>query len=114
NFVSYFGVPLIAKGQVLGVLELFHRSRLGPPPEWMEFLAALAGQAAIALDNSALFNHLQQSNADLQLAYDATIEGWSRALDLRDRETEGHSQRVTRLTEQLAAILAMPDKALVH
>jgi putative nucleotidyltransferase with HDIG domain len=99
---------------VLGVLELFHRSRLEPLPEWMEFLAALAGQAAIALDNAALFNHLQQSNADLQLAYDATIEGWSRALDLRDRETEGHSQRVTRLTEQLAAIMGMPDKALVH
>ena len=114
NFVSYFGVPLIAKGQVLGVLELFHRSVLEAPPEWLEFLYALAGQAAIALDNTALFNRLQQSNIDLQLAYDATIEGWSRALDLRDRETEGHSQRVTRLSEQLAVTMGMPDKALVH
>ncbi len=114
NFVSYFGVPLIAKGQVLGVLELFHRSRLDASPEWLNFLSALAGQAAIALDNAALFNRLQQSNSDLQLAYDATIEGWSRALDLRDRETEGHSQRVTQLSERLAAAMGMPDKALLH
>jgi putative nucleotidyltransferase with HDIG domain len=107
-------VPLIAKGQVLGVLEIFQRSLLDPPPEWLDFLLALAGQAAIALDNAALFNHLQQSNTDLQMAYEATIEGWSRALDLRDRETEGHSQRVTQLTEQLAAAMGMTDKALVH
>ena len=65
---------------------------------------ALAGQAALALDNAALFSGLQRSNTDLQLAYDATIEDWSRALDLRDKETEGHSQRVTRLTEAVAAI----------
>jgi putative nucleotidyltransferase with HDIG domain len=114
QFVSYLGMPLIAKGQVLGVLEVFHRSRLDPPPEWLDFLSALAGQAAIALDNAALFNNLQQTNTDLKLAYEATIEGWSRALDLRDKETEGHSQRVTQLSEQLALAMGMPDKALVH
>ena len=41
-------------------------------------------------------------NSDLTLAYDATIEGWSRALDLRDRETEGHTERVTDMTLRLA------------
>jgi PAS domain S-box-containing protein len=114
GFVSYVGVPLIAKGQVLGVLEIFHRSPLQPAPDWMSFLAALAGQAALALDNAALFSGLQRSNSDLQLAYDATIEGWSRALDLRDKETAGHSQRVTRLTELLAAALGTPDDQMVQ
>ena len=114
GFKSYVGVPLIAKGQVLGALEIFNRSPLQPAPEWMSFLRALAGQAALALDNAALFSGLQRSNTDLQLAYDATIEGWSRALDLRDKETEGHSQRVTQLSELLAVALGTPEDQLVQ
>ncbi|MFH1184011.1 MAG: HD domain-containing phosphohydrolase [Chloroflexota bacterium] len=102
DFVSYFCVPLIAKGQVRGVLELFHRAVLQPDAEWLDFLNALAGQAAIALENSELFEGLQRSNVELTLAYDATIEGWSHALDLRDQETEGHTQRVAELTLKLA------------
>ena len=90
-------MPLLAKGSVQGVLELFHRGPHHADQEWMEFLETLAGQAAIAINNSALFEDLQRSNADLARAYDATIEGWSRALDLRDHETEGHTQRVTEL-----------------
>jgi len=113
-FVSYYGVPLIAKAQVLGVLEIFHRSALQPDPEWLEFLEALAGQAAIAIENARLFDGLQRSHANLSQAYDATIEGWSRALDLRDRETEGHSQRVTELTLRLARAIGMGDMDLVH
>ena len=37
---------------------------------------------------------------ELAIAYDATIEGWSRAMDLRDKETEGHTQRVTDMTHE--------------
>jgi putative nucleotidyltransferase with HDIG domain len=107
-------VPLIAKGQVLGVLELFQRSQLEPDAEWLRFLEALAGAAAIAVDNGQLFDSLQRSNTHLQLAYDATIEGWARALDLRDKETEGHSRRVTELSEQLAGSMGMSPEQLVH
>lgn len=102
GFVSYYGLPLIAKGQVKGVLDVFSRSVLKPDSEWMEFLETLANQAAIAIDGAQLFEDLQRSNTELSLAYDATIEGWSRALDLRDKETEGHSQRVAEMTIQLA------------
>jgi len=70
------------------VLEIYHRSPLEPDGEWLEFLNTLADQAALAIDNSHLFENLQRSNIDLTLAYDATIEGWSRAMDLRDKETE--------------------------
>jgi len=112
GFSSYYGVPLIAKGKVNGVLEIYHRSKLNPDQEWLTFLNTLAGQAAIAIDNALLFDGLQRSNSELSLAYDATIEGWSRALDLRDKETEGHTQRVTALTMTLAINLGLSGEDL--
>jgi PAS domain S-box-containing protein/putative nucleotidyltransferase with HDIG domain len=114
DFVCYFGVPLIAKGQVKGVLEIFHRGALEPDAEWFNFLNALAGQAAIAIENSVLFTSLQRSNSELTLAYDATIEGWSRALDLRDKETEGHTQRVAQIAVGLARAFGFSEAELVQ
>jgi putative nucleotidyltransferase with HDIG domain/PAS domain S-box-containing protein len=114
NFVSYHGVPLIAKGQVMGVLEVFNRTLLVRDEEWLDFLKALASQAAIAIDNVTLFDNLKRSNTELFQAYDATIEGWSRALELRDNETEGHSQRVAVLTVRLARLFGLSEAALVQ
>lgn len=114
DFVCYYGVPLIAKGQVKGVLEVFHRSKLNPDEEWIDFLHTLAGQVAIAAENALLFESLQRSNLELASAYDATIEGWSRALDLRDKETEGHSLRVTEMTGELSRVFGLSDIELVQ
>lgn len=114
GFVSYFAVPLIAKGQVKGVLEIFNRSLLDPDLSWMDFLEAIADQGAIAVDNATMFNDLQRSNMELFLAYDKTIEGWSHAMDMRDKETEGHSRRVTELTVYIAREMGMKDDDLVH
>jgi len=114
DFVSYYGIPLIVKGKVLGVLEVFHRSVVEHDQEWFDFFSTLAGQAAIAVDNSKLFENLQISNNELFLAYEATIEGWSRALDLRDKETEGHTQRVTELTLRLANAMGIREAELIH
>jgi putative nucleotidyltransferase with HDIG domain len=114
GFVGYYALPLIAKGEVKGVIEIFGRKPFVIDREWEEFLATLAGQAAVAIDSSRLFDGLQRSNADLTLAYDATIEGWSRALDLRDKETEGHTQRVAQMTEQMAREMGFSETALLH
>jgi PAS domain S-box-containing protein len=114
GFKAYVGIPLIAKGQFEGVLELFHHTPLAPDSEWLEFAEALAGQAAIALDNAGLFDKLQRSHRDLLLAYDTTIEGWSRALDYRDKETEGHSQRVASQSVKIARMMGMSNEELVH
>ncbi|MBM3180886.1 MAG: PAS domain S-box protein [Chloroflexi bacterium] len=114
KFVSYYGAPLIVKGKVVGVLEVFHRSLVERDMEWHEFFSAMAGQAAIAIDNAKLFENLQVSNSDLFQAYDATIEGWSRALDLRDKETEGHSLRVTAQTLELARIMGLSGDQMVN
>lgn len=57
---------------------------------------------------------LREANAQLLNAYEATIEGLSHALDLRDRETEGHSRRVTDLTVKLARALNMSEEEILH
>ncbi len=57
---------------------------------------------------------LQEAHNNLQEAYERTIEGWVRALDLRDRETEGHTQRVTELTVKVARTLGFSAEELVH
>ncbi|MEW5720661.1 MAG: HD domain-containing phosphohydrolase, partial [Chloroflexota bacterium] len=114
GFVSYCGVPLVAKGKIKGVLEVYQRTPLRADHEWLNFFQMLAGQAAIAIDNAQLFEELQRTHSGLVLSYDATIEGWSRALDLRDQETEGHSQRVAELTEQLARAVGVSETELIH
>jgi PAS domain S-box-containing protein/putative nucleotidyltransferase with HDIG domain len=114
GFVWYWAVPLIAKGEVKGVLELFGRHRIETDPEWQECLEVLAGQAAIAIDSATMFRDLQRTNHELAEAYEATIEGWGRALDLRDQETEGHSRRVTDLAERLARRLGFDEAEMVH
>ncbi|NOH04864.1 MAG: PAS domain S-box protein [Chloroflexi bacterium] len=114
DFVSYYGAPLIVQGRVVGVLEAFHRSRRERDQEWFDFFGTLAGQAAIAIDNARLVEGIQVANTELLLAYDATIEGWSRAMDLRDRETEGHTRRVAEMTLNLARLAGMSDAEMVH
>jgi putative nucleotidyltransferase with HDIG domain len=114
GFVSYYAAPLITKGQVKGVLEIFHRLLLDPDDEWLGFLETLAGQAAIAIESTTLFEDLQRTNDELSKAYDSTIEGWSHALDLRDKETEGHTLRVTELTLELARAFGFKESELVH
>jgi len=114
GFVSYYAAPLIAQGQVKGVLEIFHRVEVNRDEEWLRFLESLTDQAAIAVESTSLFEDLQQANEELSQAYDSTIEGWSHALDLRDKETEGHTQRVTKMTVALARVMGLSEEALVH
>jgi putative nucleotidyltransferase with HDIG domain len=114
GFETYLGVPLIAKGDLVGVLEVCQRSRKEISQEWLDFLEALADQAAIAIDRLNLFNDLNRTNLELIQAYDATIEGWARAIELRDVVTEGHSRRVEEMTVKLAARMGVNEKALAH
>ncbi len=114
GFVGYYAAPLIVKGEVMGVLEVFHRSPLDADHDWLAFFQVIADQTALAIDSATLFSELQLSNADLRHAYDATIEGWSHALDLRDKETEGHSQRVTEMTVKLALLFGVKIEDIVN
>ena len=90
--VEYISTPLVEEGRLIGAVITFQdvteRKR--------------AGESIIAL------------NSELIHAYDATIEGWSRALDLRDHETEGHSRRVTEMTLRLARAAGILEDQIIH
>jgi putative nucleotidyltransferase with HDIG domain len=114
GFSAEIVLPLISKGEVMGLMEVYQRGPLTRDRELIDFIESLAGQAAIAMDNAALFDNLERSNLELSLAYDATIEGWARALDLRNEETERHSLRVVEKTLELARSMGLSDSQLVH
>ena len=112
---SILCVPLKLKEELIGVLYVDNRAHAGIFKEHdLELISAFADQAAVAIDSARLFEDLQESHRELEKAYQATLEGWVRALDLRDKETEGHTQRVTILTHRLARSMGMEDGALVH
>lgn len=114
GFQTYGAAPLVAKGKLKGVLEVFYRRPFAPDAEWKRLLELLADQAALAIDNAEMFDELRRANLKLSLAYEATIEGWSKALELRDKETEGHTLRVTELTLKLANRLGVDPALLPH
>ncbi len=128
KLTSLLIVPMLMGEEALGSIAVYSQS----PRQWSEdeirLLSLLANQTAIAIENTRLFEsehtareraetlHMQtiQQAQDLTLAYDTTIEGWSRALDLRDKETEEHTLRVTNLTLQLAQAFGVSDTELKH
>ena len=101
-FVAYSATPMIAHGRVRGILEVFHRSAAEPPSVRTKLLDSLALQAAIAIDCADSFQTLQRTRSELSMACDSMIEGFSRAIDLRAREAEGHSLRVSEFSIRTA------------
>ncbi|MGC1378837.1 MAG: PAS domain S-box protein [Anaerolineales bacterium] len=107
-------VPIKIATRVIGVISIESERPKAFTLSDERLVMTLARQAAAAMDDAQLFENLKRSNIDLTLAYDATIEGWSRALDLRNKEAEGHSQRVTDMTLRLAHSMGVSDEELAH
>jgi putative nucleotidyltransferase with HDIG domain len=115
NLRSILCVPLKLKDEIIGVIFVDSRVYSGLFDENdLEILSAFADQAAVAIDNARMFDKLQKANIELTEAYNATLKGWALTLELRDKETEGHTQRVTALTEVLAKKLGINGKELEH
>lgn len=114
KILSIFIVPLAIKNELRGFLQVLLKKPFYPTGDWINFLETLAGQAAIAINDSAMWKNLEQRNLDLQIAYDETLEGWSNALDLRDHETEHHTRRVVELTVRLAQEMEITGEDLVN
>ncbi|MBC7878222.1 MAG: GAF domain-containing protein [Anaerolineales bacterium] len=115
HLLSILCAPLKLKDDLIGVIYVDNRAHTGIfRHDDLELISAFANQAAVAIDNARLFDDLQESNAELEIAYQATLEGWVRALDLRDKETEGHTKRVTALTQRLAQTMGVDEDGLVH
>jgi putative nucleotidyltransferase with HDIG domain len=115
NLRSIMCAPLRLKKEIIGVIFVDSRVHANLfQDNDLEMLSAFAAQAAIAIDNARLFDSLQQANEELIAAYAATLEGWASALELRDRETEGHTRRVTALTVKLAEHIGLDAEDLSH
>lgn len=115
KLVSILCAPLKIRNELIGVIYVDNRARAGIfQAQDQELITAFADQAAVAIDNAQLFDDLQAKNRELEEAYQATLEGWVSALDMRDKETEGHTQRVTVLTQRLAKTMGVNDDAMVH
>ena len=67
GLVSYLGVPLIARGEVLGTLSFYTKEEHEFTSEEIEFLTTLAGQAAIAINNAQLYESVNSSRKELEL-----------------------------------------------
>lgn len=101
DFVSYYGAPLIVKGEVVGVLEVFNRSLIERNQDWLDFFITLAGQAAIAIANAQLFLKLRN-----ELQERLRTEEEIRELNLK------LEQRVAERTIELERALKVKDEFL--
>ncbi|MBI5841869.1 MAG: GAF domain-containing protein [Chloroflexi bacterium] len=111
---SGISLPLHTQARIIGVLHIWrHEDRAFDETE-VRLLTSIAEMAGNAIHRAALYEQTERDAVELALAYDTTIEGWSKALDLRDKETEGHTLRVTELTERLACNMGMSKAELVH
>lgn len=111
---SGFLVPIALGNTVVGTIEVFCSHTDVVRIEGLHILQALAAQIAVASNNAKLYKELQSSNKNLQLAYDKTLEGWSMALQMREKETAGHTNRVAELVMQLADKMKIPEEEKIH
>jgi len=112
NISAVAFAPLIAQDQVIGFLGFGRDEQISKSD--LRLLDAIADMVGNAVYNLVLTEDLKRSHAELALAYDLTLQGWARALELRDHETEGHTQRVTHLTVQLARTMGIDGAELDH
>jgi putative nucleotidyltransferase with HDIG domain len=115
HLVSVLYFPLLLKDEVIGVFIVgtTSKTRLFTNNE-IDLCHILSFQVSLAIANALLYKKAQQSIADLSRAYDTTLEGWSRVLDMRDHVTEEHTLRVVGLTLALASRMGIPDSDLGH
>jgi PAS domain S-box-containing protein len=107
-------IPLISENFIKGALILMSKNYVDRSSEWSSFLEIFGTEITLSLENFELLKNLRKKNEELIEAYDETIEGWARALDLRDKETEGHTRRVTELTLKLAKRMGFSEKELIN
>ena len=115
GLTSIFYVPLIIDGEPVGIFMVATTGtirELGPVDS--NLCRTLAHQVALAITNARLFESVRAARYDLECAYDATLKGWSAALEMRDADTCGHTVRTADLTVSLARAMGASEDALPH
>jgi len=114
SFHFYSAVPLRNSSKIIGVLEVCSVKPLKPDLEWKKLLSMIAGQTTIAIEHIGLIENIQQLNKELLLAYESTLKGWAKALEYKDRETKGHSERVTEMAIKLGKAMDLNEEELLQ
>ncbi len=107
-------VPIILENDVVGIIQVYSYQLDAFDTQDLRIMQALAAQVAVASNNAKLYRDLRASTEDLFLAYDRTLEGWSTALQMREKETAGHTKRVADLSMLLAERLGIPEEERIH
>lgn len=107
-------VPMVAKGGVIGVLEGYYKTAVLLPPDKIEFLETIAGQTVIALEHVNLSDDYQDVSQKLSLAHEGILVGWAKALEYKDRETKGHSDRVTEMASRIGSELNFSEREMIN
>lgn len=114
GFIAYMGIPMVICGKNRGVIELFSKTEISPDLSWQRFLRILSGQAGHLVCRQEEFMRYNNAIIKLDQAYSDALDGWVRAVELRDHYTFKHTERTTDLTLQLSTRLGVPDEMLVH
>ena len=111
---SILGLPLSAGGRKVGAALIAYHDVHRFTPHEIAIAERAAGPVALTMAKVRLFQELQESHARLTEAYDATLEGFAVTLELRDKETEGHTRRVTEMSVRLAHAMGMAEADIVN
>lgn len=105
---AHVTIPLINQRDLLGILEIFWREAQYADNWKLEILQLIGEAVTYAMEHTTVLEALKRRNDELTSTYTATLEGLTRALELRDLETEGHTRRVSALTVRLAEHMRIP------
>lgn len=115
NLVSILFFPLLLKEKAIGAFIVGTTTEIRQfTNKEIDLCNILSFQVSLAVANAQLYKKAQQAIVDLTQSYDATLEGWSRVLDMRDHVTDEHTHRVADLTVALARKMGFPDLELGH
>ena len=114
GFYDYLSIPLSEEDRIIGTLEMFNYTPFNTTPDWQTHLKFIRSLTANTITRKRIFKERKSSETELEVAYSETLEAWVRALEIRDRYTAGHTQRVLDITLRLATRLGIPDEILVH
>lgn len=113
GLTSVFYVPIVARARPEAVLivgsPVVHE---GFSQQQVALCRTLSAEIGYAIANARLYLAVESAARELRAAYDATLEGWSRALEMRDEETSGHTDRSAALAVELARRLGIPSHHL--
>ena len=112
--VNVMCVPVPGRERVAGIVMLVRFAAQGPfRPAELQMVEEMVALAAMAVEQATLFAKVRNYAEEVEAGYDSTLKVLTAALDTKDSATQGHSERVARLTVKLAREVGVPNEQLV-